>query len=876
MPINQGQLSFGKERLQYAGAPVEAYKYAIETLYSRAAANDASMLQLQDYASNIDVRAVDEPNKQEALLDLNESFNEIVNTNSYAYAGRDINAAARKFQDNQALKYSIKQKADLNAVVAKAEEDGVSPDRINQWKQIWHATGKRITVDEETGTVKNYASYRPLAKDVDINAKVLNLIDEFKANEQPLTDAEGNILTPNNGRWYAEGKTESVSPERVYNAALTMVLTDPEIRPYLEEQAVLDQYNRYVADPQTGKYIEDANGNYIEGNLVQDANGNYGIKPIDYVARLGAIGINQEYANSMVEQFNKENGTAYTLDTPGLAKMLYDNNYITQLADKHAKFAVNVGSYSKMEVDYKQNAFALENLRHQHALIRQQIKAKQDAIIAAQKEAAKKKKEDANEEVNLYVDTRGNEAAFKNVQSEYSAFRNTIDKSVNDNKAYLDDLLNKMPDVIDTDGNYHVDIKPVIKNGLPVGSYTFNIVDKNGNIVNVDEKTKMKIISNFGTAYDEYKTAIFKQAEINNQELEFINKLSKTDKNELAESLISDYKLNILSNLDVSVKPLFDKLKAADAEITRTNRELNSSSISKSDPVKQKAFKDAKDKYNQYKADLIKATNSNDNVRELFATRIIRNKPEIIKDYYNYEQVGFGKANARYWTPSSKTNQKTLNVNTKQQLLNVEKPIYTTRNKDFRKFTTDDLMDYFNLNTIDSGTKKDAIRKYFDNVKADGILTEISKNISETSTNVYNGMNGTGTLNGVIGNIHFEVDISDGNGEMVSLVAPALFVDLPPNYNVELDKADMVLRKIAIELSQGHIKNKFINLDVYKRPEYAIQYKLDDKTKLWDLYDANGTKLNNKQYTLEEATARHIQYFKQLDAKQSTDNSNSN
>jgi len=858
MPLNNGQLSFRKVKSTFVGSPIQDIKDASNTLYNRASNNDVAMNQMETFANSINVMDKDIENKNEAINTLTEKYTTIADNNSYAYAGKQVRQAAKDFNNNQALQYSIKQKADIDAVLIDAEKKDVSQNRINAWRKHWAASGERITIDPETGVVHGYMNVQNMVANPDINKQVLDILTKFKYNEGPLKDNNGNIYQVRQGEYFITGKEQSVSEDRIYSAAMQMVLNDPNNISYFNELKQLDDYSMNIINPETGKYVLDENNQPIKGTLNYDENGLITYEPINYMDKLNQIRISTDAVQEYIDNYNKDNGTNLTVNSEGVLKAMYDSNFIMKQADGYASMASTIGGYSRVTLDYKTMQEYMANVRYNYAVklegvkdyYRQLGEIRKTQETNKQAEIAKNKANKEQAEIAYIPSASGNtEGIGVNGETIMNQYRGMVNK-INSGYDFYQEAINKQLEA-------NEDLKEYTTNGKSIKwrEQKIKYTDKNGNIktstvsgtlepyvvggngiyeIPITQDEKESIIKNLDDAtFRGYKKMVSAKNDLNKQGQQVIDKLSQKD----LFKIMYDVVINKRSTGNITREDM--KLVTG----AGYNNIWGNPAITDDKIPSKKVMKNLIKKYDLTNILMDRMAIGNDQLEEQTLTYDLSDKAlNIIPNYYKDAQTGFNRTDLKIWTPSTKENIKTLNTRAISEFISPTSKVYTEDGKDFRKLTAEELLTYFDIDASNSNYSK--AKTYFYNNTGSSILKDIAVALKKNSNDTYLGFNVSGKIKGVIANKIISIPLKgEGNEDdsELKIAIPGLFYDMPPNFSYKIDNQVVaVTNQTILELAQSPSKINSINITQY--PDLALTYTNNGIGK-WSVYNADGTVL---------------------------------
>ena len=917
MPLDFGNLSYGKNTREFIASPIDDIAKANKTLYDRASTNDSAMLQLEEFGNNIKVMEKDQENKTEALNTLKSDFIDVANKDSYAYAGKSIRRTAANFNSDLNLKESIKQKADYDATLAQAAKDGVDADRLNKWKSHWQASGERINVDPDTGVVDGYQTYRPLSKTPNVQKKVNDLLSKFKANKQPMEDGFGNIYTYMNGEWFVTGEETSVSEDRVYSAAYTMLENDPEINAYFNELTELDRYSKLAVNPSDGKYIYDNNGAPVEGTVEILANGTPVITPINYVNELNGIGLNEYLIDEFIGDYNRRNGTTYSMDDEGFPKLLYDANYRSALSTTYANQAMTIGAHNELTLNYKSSSAYLNKQAHARNVQLQKLKNQGRRNGSSSSSGSGSKVNKKPTVSYAYPDWASNQQGIgkkanditdvaahnKMVKQEYqTAHRENkeqyanITAAVNTQFEFIpigkQQLENSYSPVWETQKVDFTNAAGVTKQ-VPVAGTLSLKWEKNGVIVELPNQT---IIDSNNVSHD------LTNAEINSA---LISQLDDDTYNSLVTQQRIKDQFDVQENAAIAAMPIEYKTTALSKIYSAINRgDLPNIGTSRGDLSSiVPNSNDAATVYNSISGhtDIIDKILSIDEYREfVIANSVedtdpiyqelvmnanfnstergdINNKVmDILPNYYRAKQSAYAVEDLKVWTPPKKDVTTIKNYAVKQFASysngNDRFNLITTKGKSFKSMGVDEFV---KASGIDPNHMwYDEVVKFYNEHSPMDISKFMGANL--TDKQLYIGFSGTGRSTGSLINSFINIpvskaDPSNTNEPITSTVKaylPALYFDLPADYSVEPNGlVEAQVNAVATQLAQSPSKTVAINMNTMLGkpydPEQSVVFKnlSTDGVAQWMAYDPSGKPLASQPTQLNLLLKNYINFI---------------
>jgi hypothetical protein len=370
MPITQhGKLSFAKTTPQFVGRPIEDFKEGNADLYQRMLVNQQTIGQMEEIAQSINVKAEDKIHKDDAIQSLQDDLSDIVENDAYAYAGNHIYKAAKRFKNNQELRYSIKDKAQIDAWTKKAKEDGVDENTINAFYMDLRRRAKTIEIDED-GTVKNMTYLPPIVKTPDFKKQLEEAMKFAKSQKRVfITGRNGKPVQYDyvDNKWLRAGTTTYSDDAKIQAGLLQNIMNNPENQPYFKQLNYLYDSSLKATD-ENGKYITDEKGNAVYKNM-------------DYTKEVAkALGINKtdvinkalDYNNSLPEHLrvvlpSKNDSQGWDEHFEEIYRKSRTTDNLLKLVDSYVNLNHHVQEDFKLYTDY----FRLELLKHKNKLAQQ-------------------------------------------------------------------------------------------------------------------------------------------------------------------------------------------------------------------------------------------------------------------------------------------------------------------------------------------------------------------------------------------------------------------------------------------------------------------------------------------------------------------------
>jgi hypothetical protein len=213
------------------------------------------------------------------------------------------------------------QMSDLDAQIDEAIKD---PERANWTKQQNRLNHKGIRFNEDGTITRPKVSGRPIIKDVNVQEKLLKLMDDWKADGYVVTDPTTGKLIVNREipGYLGFKKGEVVTEDELAQAGMAYMEADLETKQYL------DEYAQFKASqiPPTAENL-----NRILSPTVKEAVfGNSNISDGEIQAKIDNGEINP---SDFINQYIKQTEKVKALEAP-VAKYGYRKEELTTLEDK--------------------------------------------------------------------------------------------------------------------------------------------------------------------------------------------------------------------------------------------------------------------------------------------------------------------------------------------------------------------------------------------------------------------------------------------------------------------------------------------------------------------------------------------------------------
>jgi hypothetical protein len=431
MPINGG-LSYAKPENLYAGLPVNEIQALNKDASQQYQQNKAAKDSLDLLYNNLDLRNVDSQIKADAIQNVRQNFERLVQDGNYQDAQYTIAQAEKDFKGNQELQDALEsRKKELiyqQGLKKRLDEGKITPKEYGYALQrTKESNNQPLKYNPDTFHSDNmFNGYNVLDNQSgEIYNKTFDLIKDWKASATPMTLKDGRQIlfkTDPTGVGFAYDMQtgKKVDENEVYDAVRTVV--ENQYAPFLQQERDVENYNKF-RDPNTGK-IRDVNRNDI--NLVDDdikshvsgvskaaldalkirADKNEkGAKRAyeDALAKYNAVDVNkmtpEDFAKVYSQRQRKSQIDKYV--TPAAQKAGFIDIDHKLIEDKAAEMAL-AHKYKKAEIEYEKtytlplpsNNSQLEEFTaqdyqqslEQDKAVKQQLNTAQQRLVEAQKE----------------------------------------------------------------------------------------------------------------------------------------------------------------------------------------------------------------------------------------------------------------------------------------------------------------------------------------------------------------------------------------------------------------------------------------------------------------------------------------------------------
>jgi hypothetical protein len=357
-------LTYAKRIPTVRRIPVQAVDNLGNTLETRYRENLDKIDLLDQVANSLDVRDINRPGVDQALVDAKDVLTPFAEKGNYENASLAVREATKTFANNKLVQGAVKDKKAYDSWMAQVdgmyEEGKIDFETYKNTKaMVGEDNTSPLTYDPESGVFDSmFKGYTP-AEYQDITQAMLDMASTWKSDEDPIpikynkngkTIESKIIYDPAKEGYFFTGTSERVTAQELQSALTTAVMSDPKYMSYINQNLMFHKRKLKKANASVG-----INGIRPE-NIASD-------NPID----------SPLFAESR-EKFEAELEKAgldpqKVFNDPQMLEALYDNYYRKKVVNDYITPAVESQSFKKDKYTLHDDKVFMESLKQRNRLV---------------------------------------------------------------------------------------------------------------------------------------------------------------------------------------------------------------------------------------------------------------------------------------------------------------------------------------------------------------------------------------------------------------------------------------------------------------------------------------------------------------------------
>lgn len=243
-----GDLYYNENRPKYLGLPLEAITQTANVLDQRYRAAKEGYDKLEVMAETVNVRDQDRVHVDNRINDMRTKIDEVAKSGRWEYATNSVQSLYKDFATDGLLQGSIKEKAKEDAYIAELTEDvkkGIyTQDQVdNMIKQSKMMSAKTLAYDKDGNIINKFVPVQA-PKYIDIEDKILKIVTQITSHGSTLS--EGISKYPGLEGYLQNVEVEGVTSAQLQDAVKKYVLSNPEVKAYIEWEAKSAAFNKFA------------------------------------------------------------------------------------------------------------------------------------------------------------------------------------------------------------------------------------------------------------------------------------------------------------------------------------------------------------------------------------------------------------------------------------------------------------------------------------------------------------------------------------------------------------------------------------------------------------------------------------------------------